>query len=332
MIDTLTFQIRLNYESNLELKNNIINKKIKLSELVDRDGHIHKDIFAGKIGNFSIFFNSWTLYLFITINPSNLLGKPPTTSDVLFIENGVKYFVSKNLYIPTYKFESFNLNRIDYKVDCKLNNVEEKNIVFDLMKIATNKFDNIVKVPTRTSIRYNPQNGYIEFITYDKEQEVIDKSYFKNTDVELIKKFKNVIRTEIRVKNRKLNYNKRSIGLSKDLVNYLSEDMAEYYFNNYATKIWYTEPFYRLDIALKMINENINLTKNMKEKLSSMINHIYLCGFTATQDLYDKKYSRVTFRSHIKKIRELGINPLTFSTKYSIEKLENFSLRKRSMP
>lgn len=331
MIDTLTFQIRLNYENNLELKNNIINKKITLSELVDKYGHIHKDIFVGKIGNFSIFFNSWTLYLFITINPSNLLGKPPTTSDVLFVENGVKYFVSKNLYIPTYEFDSFNLNRIDYKVDCKLNSVEEKNIVFDLMKIATNKFDNIVKVPTRTSIRYNPQNGYIEFITYDKEQAIMDKSCFKNTDVELIKKFKNVIRTEIRVKNRKLNYNKRSMGLSKDLVNYLSEDMAEYYFNSYAPKIWYTEPFYRLDVALKMINENTSLTKNMKGKLSYMLKHIYLCGVTATQDLYDKKYSRVTFRSHIKKIRGLGINPLTFNPEYSIEKLENFSLRKRSI-
>ena len=331
MIDTLTFQIKLSYESSLNLQNSIINNTVSLRELVDKNGHIHSGIFIGKIGNYSIMFNSWTFYVFITLNPSNLLKAPPQSDNVSFIEYSVKNFVFKNLHISTNAFESFNLNRIDYKVDCKLNSVEEKNIVFDLMKIATNKFDNIVKVPTRTSIRYNPQNGYIEFITYDKEQAIMDKSCFKNTDVELIKKFKNVIRTEIRVKNRKLNYNKRSIGLSKDLVNYLSEDMAEYYFNSYAPKIWYTEPFYRLDVALKMINENTSLTKNMKGKLSYMLKHIYLCGVTATQDLYDKKYSRVTFRSHIKKIRGLGINPLTFNPEYSIEKLENFSLRKRSI-
>ena len=331
MIDTLTFQIKLSYESNLNLQNSIVNNSVSLRELVDKNGHMHRGIFIDRIGNYSIMFNSWTFYIFITLNPSNLLQSPLESDDAMFIENSVKQFIVQNLYISTYEFESFNLNRIDYKVDCRLNNEEEKNIVFDLMKITTNRFNNVVKVPTRTSIRYNPKNGYIEFITYDKEQEVIDKSYSKNTDVNLIKKYKNVIRTEIRVKNRKLNYNKSSMGLSKDLVNYLSEDMAEYYFNSYAPKIWYTEPFYRLDVASKMINENTNLTKNMKEKLSSMLNHIYLCGFTATQDLYDKNYSRVTFRSHIKKIRGLGINPLTFSPKYSIKKLENFSLRKRSI-
>lgn len=104
--------------------------------------------------------------------------------------------------------------------------------------------------------------------------------------------------------------------------------MAEYYFNTYAEKIWYSEDFYRIDIALKIINNAKNLSKNMKEKLCNLLKAIHFLGFSYSQKLYDKKYSRVTFREHIKRIRALGINPLTFKSTYSIEKIENFSLRK----
>ena len=37
-----------------------------------------------------------------------------------------------------------------------------------------------------------------------------------------------------------------------------------------------------------------------------------------------------TFNNYIKKIRELGINPLTFSRHYELEKIENFAKYKKT--
>lgn len=328
MVDTISMQIHLNSHGDLMLKHNIEHQIVPLKHQPFLRGNIQYGIFTGKIKHFGIWFNSIKGYVLIHFNPSNLLNKKPQEKDVNAIEQIILSFVKQELKIAPKDMLQFNLNRIDYKIDFRVNSNEEKSIIYDLMNIATNRFNNIVKIPTKTSIRYNPKNGYIEFITYDKEQEVIDKGYFKGTELEFFKKYQNVIRTEIRIKNRKLNYNRRKFGLAKDLSNYLKEDMAEYYFNTYAEKIWYSEDFYRIDIALKIINNAKNLSKNMKKKLCNLLKTIHFFGFSSSQQLYDKKYSRVTFRDHIKRIRALGINPLTFKSTYSIKKMKNFSLRK----
>lgn len=327
MVDTITVQVKLNYEGDISLKNRIKYKEVNLEAKPYNKGQHQVGIYAGKIKKMGVWFNSVKGYVLITFNPNKLLERNVDEHDVKLIERSILEFLSSELKIGFKDIELFTLNRIDYKVDCRLNNEEEKQIVYDLMKIATNRFNNIVKVATKTSIRYNPANGYVEFITYDKQHEVIDKGYFYGTEEEFSKKYKNVIRSEIRIKNRKLNYNKKRFGIAKDLINYLSNDMANFYFTSYATKIWFTEPFFRIDIAIKKIKGDGNFSINMKEKLCQLIENIHFLGFSATQKLYAQNYSSVTFRNYIKKIRLLGINPLTFGRKYRLEKLENFSLR-----
>lgn len=168
--------------------------------------------------------------------------------------------------------------------------------------------------------------------------------------------FKGIFRTEVRIKNKKLNYYKYNgnWSLSKDLGNYLNKDMKKYIFKQYAEKIWFAEPFYRIDVALDLIRNNAELKDNTKRKLCAVLKSIRRIGYTRTRNSYGnmKRFDDIqkaiktglsskyienlrkeklngsdftTFNNYIKKIRELGINPLTFSRHYELEKIENFA-------
>lgn len=202
------------------------------------------------------------------------------------------------------------------------------------------------------------KNGYIEVIIYDKEMErklgIRYDDYISCNDVD--QNFKGIFRTEVRIKNRKLNYYKynEKWALSKDLGNYLSEDMKQYFFKQNAEKVWFSEDFYRIDVALNLIRNNDGLKDNMKKKLCDVLKSIRRNGYTRTRNNYGNmkrvddiqkaikaglspKYIEklrteklcssdfVTFNSYIRRIRVLGINPLTFSRHYELERIENFA-------
>lgn len=328
MIDSLTMQVKLSYFGNKKLKNDIYTGNINLEKRLFDRGKFHYGFFFGKIDIYGIFFDSFHAYIFVNLHPSELLKRMPTEKDVITIEKNVINLATNELKVQANEIELLNLNRIDYNADFRVKNEEERKIIYELMKEASDRFNNVLKISTDTSIRYKSKKGYIEFIVYDKEHEVIEKNYFKGTEEEFIKKYKNVIRTEIRIKNRKLNYNKNTLHIDKILVNYLNKKMANYYFDNYVSKIFFKETFYRIDVAVAKIKSDKTLSVKMKEKLSSLLILINSLGFTKAKTKYSSKYSLVTFRDHIKRIRKLGINPLTFSSKFNIEQLKNFSLRK----
>lgn len=69
----------------------------------------------------------------------------------------------------------------------------------------------------------------------------------------------------------------------------------------------------------------------MKEKLDSLIRVINLNGYTRAKEFRVDTFSLSTFNCHIRKIRELGINPVTFDNvlkgkKVPYETIPNFSL------
>ena len=78
------------------------------------------------------------------------------------------------------------------------------------MQIASENLGKVVKTLYISAITYNPKNGYVELIVYDKEMErklaIRYDDYISDDSVD--KDFKGIIRIEVRIKNRKLNYYK----------------------------------------------------------------------------------------------------------------------------
>lgn len=333
MVDTITVQFHFDYNINQVVQRKIRQNVILLKKKDYMNGKRVGGIYVGRCVPYSIYYNARNGYVFITISTMLLLGHEPTKKDTTTIEREVITFFEQTFDMSISCVDSFALNRIDYKVDYKGVKGIETKIFYDLRNIASNKLNNVVKSTRKTGINYCPKNGYIELISYDKEKELRDKMKKKQlneifAENESIENYIGVIRTEVRVKNRKLNYNKKSWGLVKELNSYLDDFMADYYFSNYAEKVWYAEPFYRIDIATRKIRNCKEIKPKMKEKLCALLLKIHKDGLTNAQDFYEKKHSKSTFNNYIERIRNLGINPLTFDSKYDIAKIENFSIRR----
>ena len=334
MIDTITIQFNLNYDLNQFVQKGIRNYIIPLSYQPFINGKRQVGIYTCSIFPFSsIRFDARHGYIQIMVSTIPLLRHEATSNDISTIEESVISFFEGFFHTPIQYVDGITLNRIDYKVDYRVKSSIETKIFYDLLSIAPEKFDGVVKTQRKTAVKYCPKNGYIELISYDKEKELCSKLCKKSPEEvfasnESLEDYIGVIRTEVRVKNRKLNYNKKKFGLSKDLANYLDEYSANYYFEKYAQKIWFSEPFYRIDVALSKIRNCSNLKDNMKSKLCNLLSSINILGITGAMKLYKNKS---TFNSHIKKIRALNINPLTFSSSYNVEKISNFSLRRNKI-
>ena len=356
MIDTLDLQFNLTPEGNGFLYNSLFRQNAGIlfpkSRKIQEKGKIQ---FVGGIPPFNLFYNRTYSYITIGFCPKVILKRYPCESDVEFIENCLKDVLFNKLKVPKEFVESITLNRLDYKIDSKISELVEP-IVYNLMSKTSDSLNNVVKSVFEYAISYTPENGYVETISYNKEKQLLSVRYEDYITDEELEEFKGVFRTEVRIKNRKFNYYKYSENwsLAKDLKNYLSEDMKKHFWVKYAEKIWFSEPFYRIDIAIKMIKSNSYLSSYTKNILCDVLRRINKRGYTRTSKhyAYTKRISKIeryirsgaskieievlknkalcsedfsTFRGYIKQIRNLGINPLTFDKHFNIEKIENFA-------
>lgn len=179
-------------------------------------------------------------------------------------------------------------------------------------------------------------SNYLEICLYNKDKETENKIKKGKANKAEKKKYKNIFRTEVKIKNLKLNANKNSGKiLNKALETYYNDETTKYLYSNPIKKIFGENKFYRIDIALDIIERNEKMRKSTKNKLQELLKLINLCGFTSARKYWVEKYSEVTFRNHIKKIEALGINVLTFDKEIDgieikAEKMENFTNLKNS--
>lgn len=181
-------------------------------------------------------------------------------------------------------------------------------------------------------------SNYLEVTIYNKTKEIEQKIAEGKADKKDLIRYKNIIRTEIKVKNGKLNSNKSQDQLNnkenvrtKELETYYNLEALNIYYSNNVKKIFGEEPFYRIDIAIKIINDNETIRPTMKEKLCTLIELINSDGYTIAKEIWSDTFSSKTFSNHIKKIKELGINPITFDNvingkAVTYETIPNFSL------
>lgn len=217
------------------------------------------------------------------------------------------------------------INRIEMKTDYKLKIPDEQLAAQDIFRITADKVDRLVKelsvYTNRTNCEYKTKkNNSVAITCYFKEFERLEKG-----DVAGAEKFKDILRTECKLKNKHLNNNRKK--RDKTLANYFSPSVAEDYFNEYIVPIFYTEKYWRLDIAQLEIYKNELLKDYEKDRLYKFLENINKFGISEVKEMYDSD----TFKEYIKKIRKMGINPLCFSLvingkKITIKKMDNFTL------
>ena len=178
-------------------------------------------------------------------------------------------------------------------------------------------------------------SNYMEVCLYNKTKEIENKIAEGKTIETDRYKYKDVFRTEVKIKNNKLNANKDS-GKEPD------KAIETYYNNNSTTKLYNTpveklfgkNDFFRIDKAFEIIKQT-KMRKSTKIKLIKLLIKINTDGYTEAKKYWVKRYSEPTFRSHIKKIEALGINVLTFDKEIDgieieTEKIKNFTSLKNT--
>lgn len=174
-------------------------------------------------------------------------------------------------------------------------------------------------------------NSYMEICLYNKDREIKNKRKDGKATEEDEKRFENVFRTEVKAKNLKLNTNKSSGKMpDKKLETYYNEKVTTEIYSKPIKRIFGENDFFRIDIALDILEKNEKIRKSTKNKLRQLLILINQKGFSKAKKYWCKRYSEVTFRNHIKKIETLGINVLTFDKeidgiKIEKEKIKNFT-------
>lgn len=287
--------------------------------------------FSGSYGNYSLFYSHYKYrddYIYIHLQHNAIKNK---NADTIY-EDTLMLFESIGIDIESLELEN-KLNRIDYKHDfeCEYKPVVEKQAIANITSKTRDSYNGVYKEKLKkgTGIKYKPISSYTEIIIYDKEQERKDKlkKKKKTSHIELeLKEYKNVFRTELRFKSKRLYYNKKhTLKMDKKLDNYFNEEVADECFERYVEPVFYTEPFYRIDYALIAIQSNRRLTETEAEKLCKLVTDINKKGYTKAKEEYN--YCDDTFEKHIKLLRSIGINPLTFDEDIDLAILHNFTTK-----
>ena len=185
-------------------------------------------------------------------------------------------------------------------------------------------------------------SNYMEAELYNKTLQIEQRiAEGKTTKTEKLK-YKNIFRTEVRVRNGKLNSNKQKKnstwgGKPKILQTYYNKESTTEIYNSYIPKLFGTNDFYRIDIALDKIKKSTQFNDKMKHKLCKLLETINRSDYTTAKEVWIHKYCSSTFIKHIKLIESIGINAITFNmvidgVKVEREFIKNFTSLNNSIP
>ncbi|NBI06110.1 phage/plasmid replication domain-containing protein [Senegalia massiliensis] len=235
-------------------------------------------------------------------------------------------FKEINTILNSYLFNIFEdnkkdllLNRIDYRMDVKIPNENEREVLMKLYKKTIEKY--------RFQRKYDQYNSTIYYNSKSTQATVYDKTKernFKNKKVEVFEE--NVLRFEVRLQNKHLNYRKNKYNIDKKLENYFEEGLYKKYMNMYLEPILYRGNYYKIYQAKKIIYAS-KLKYKDKEFLQEFLTDISKSGITGAKELkinsrnnndksekkvvYEKqKYSKYKFTKGIRLLEELNINPI----------------------
>ena len=200
------------------------------------------------------------------------------------------------------------LMRVEYRFDKYISSKAERLILLDIYRKMINKHRFKVKKnykKYKTSIRYDSKS--MQIIIYDKEKEREDK------EQECKEYEKCILRFEVKLLNKHLNYNKRKYLIDKDLKNYFSKDMQVKYMMENIQKIVYKGDYYNIREVDKLI---INLDMEEKERtfIREFLIDISNNGVSGAKDIINEsgkqKYTKYKFKKAMDILENLNINPI----------------------
>lgn len=236
----------------------------------------------------------------------------------------------------------FILNRIDYRVDLKVENKEHRKILFKLWRKIAKSYGHLKKRTKKNATReqkdgkeiYRSEKAYqttiylasksIVVCLYDKEEER------KSKGIEPLSYERDVIRFEVRLLRNHLAYKARDEKVDKNkkeketrersLEAYMEKRCFDEYIQKYVLNIFATEDFHKLDvIKSKLIEAGI---KNAQiDKLVDFINIIARSGVEGAIGYRNKKnkkkgnYSRYTMKRYREILGEIGIHIISLPMK-----------------
>ena len=217
---------------------------------------------------------------------------------------------------------TWKANRVDYTLDVKMKSEDEVKFFTNIAKWSaqeskTTKSKYSTYGENFDKYGFRLGNKSWEFAIYDKHQEVNDKFHDIFRFLMLMES-KNLARIEMRCKKEKLkSMQKKYKWPDRSIIRFLSEDVSdECLYKKYEEVIGY-EDFMTMYHAEKLLKENcIGKTGKLKAKtyakyrdfLVGIMNHK---GIKNYKKAFLQGRSRAsTFRSTIKFIRSIGINPV----------------------
>ncbi len=269
--------------------------------------------------------------------------------------------------IATEDLNEILLNRLDIKVDYRYKDDEEYQIIKNILSKVSDKYYSYQKQVKKddetgyiltfsrlTDIEYNKGpvttsnkiienklgkrvedeediGNNMEIEQYDKMRQVEQSIADGKVPESYRDKYVNVFRTEVRIRNARLNYYKNKMGTTKNLENYCDDFDLLYEIYIKPTKTLFgTNNYYRVDTALQVINGS-KKRNTTKIKLCELVELINQKGYSAAKDEWTNRYCTSTFRNNIKQIEALGINTITYDKQInnkttSVEVVRNFTL------
>lgn len=214
------------------------------------------------------------------------------------------------------RLEHWIINRIDYAVNINTPYVEEYIKLFQRAD-KPRSFNELYCSKSKTRKQLDGSfylfNDSVSINFYNKEHERLSQNFNKDGA-------KDLLRLEVQCKKPKTNTIKSKNRFeSRHLEHYLSQEISyqqlEYYYN----KTIGSGDYYKLSEAIKMVQKS-NYTWKTKDKLIEILRAVsrHRSIWRAREE---SKFNKNCFNRYLKKIRELGVNPVTIPSRWKVEYL-----------
>ncbi|RSK28520.1 hypothetical protein EJF36_17510 [Bacillus sp. HMF5848] len=307
MIHTFKMYIPLNY---LEVQDIQQRLGIKYSELNSYFEDYYKGINAVLMSRGK---GEW--HLSMVVDVIQLLGTPDIKEGMYGrFEYKIKLMLM-DIFGHSLSYKNHVLTRIDYRYDVVVQNKDERQLLIDLYKKMARSYCRQTK---RTGYQNKKTKEYVTYGTSveHKSNSVKSLVYMKAEECrakgrEPAPYENDVIRFEVQVGNNRLYYLEKEKGVPRKLSEYFKHQEFLNHFELYIFPIYYTDTFYKLDEARKIITKSPLKPQN-KQKLIDFLKKV------SSYDLDTplKSMTKATQKKRIATLQILQINPITIPKNY----------------
>jgi len=247
-------------------------------------------------------------WMFVYIDFIKMLVKPDIWVDDV---QAIRKKMNAYLYMLFDSYDKeFTLIRLDYRIDAVIPDPDHRKLLLKLYRKTTEQYGFKRKnAHFPTTIYFNSNS--VKVICYDKESERNAKGE------EILPHERNVLRFEVSILNRHLNYMKKAYGLEKRLESYMTAEFWAKYMKGSLCPIFYEGNYYKITTATPII-QGSNLKERDKQNLRRFLCDVSRYGISGIRNLESKGedgvkkplYSDYLIRKYINMLASLDINPL----------------------